>query len=108
METMNAINELLIEAHSIRWSFVDNALAYFTLYLSRLFIQSHYDKVRPFICSLVSSQYPYPPIENAKPTEAYRWTEQATLQPCWPEHLLAQGCRLHVCECTPDCLPKTR
>ena len=42
---MNAINEILISAHSLRRSFFDNVVTIFTLQLSRLFIASHYDKV---------------------------------------------------------------
>ncbi|KAK0207994.1 Golgin subfamily A member 7/ERF4 family-domain-containing protein [Desarmillaria ectypa] len=44
LESINAINELLISAHSIRRSIVDNVLAVVTLYLSRLIITSHYEK----------------------------------------------------------------
>ncbi|KAG6878328.1 hypothetical protein C0993_008506 [Termitomyces sp. T159_Od127] len=43
LESINAINELLISAHSLRHSFLDNTLAVLTLQLSRLFITSHYD-----------------------------------------------------------------
>ena len=43
---MNAINERLINAHSLRYSMIDNALAFFTLQLSHIFLSSHYDKVR--------------------------------------------------------------
>ena len=48
LETINIINERLIEAHSLRHSFIDNALAYFTLQLSRFVLTSHYDKVRMY------------------------------------------------------------
>ncbi|KAJ7652017.1 Golgin subfamily A member 7/ERF4 family-domain-containing protein [Mycena polygramma] len=44
MESINAINELLISAHSMRHSFLDNALSVFTLQLSRLILTSHYEK----------------------------------------------------------------
>ncbi|KAG6891007.1 hypothetical protein C0992_011284 [Termitomyces sp. T32_za158] len=44
LESINAINELLISAHSLRHSFLDNTLAVLTLQLSRLFITSHYHK----------------------------------------------------------------
>ncbi|KAL5535065.1 hypothetical protein ACEPAF_3158 [Sanghuangporus sanghuang] len=44
LETINAINETLLDAHSLRWSFVDNTLAVLTLYISRLFIESNYDR----------------------------------------------------------------
>ena len=46
LESINAINELLILAHSTRHAFVDNTLAVLTLQLSRLFVQSYYDRVR--------------------------------------------------------------
>ncbi|KAL5534715.1 hypothetical protein ACEPAG_1179 [Sanghuangporus baumii] len=44
LETINTINETLLDAHSLRWSFVDNTLAVLTLYISRLFIESNYDR----------------------------------------------------------------
>ncbi|TDL15849.1 hypothetical protein BD410DRAFT_822977 [Rickenella mellea] len=44
LETINAINELLISAHSLTWSFVDNTTAILSLYLTRLLFKSHYDK----------------------------------------------------------------
>ncbi|KAG5654345.1 hypothetical protein H0H81_004299 [Sphagnurus paluster] len=42
LETINAINELLISAYSLRHSLIDNVLAVFTLQLSRLFVTPHY------------------------------------------------------------------
>ncbi|KZP15221.1 hypothetical protein FIBSPDRAFT_867502 [Athelia psychrophila] len=44
LETVNAINELLISAHSIRHSLVNNVLAVITLQASRLIVIPHYDK----------------------------------------------------------------
>ncbi|PFH50726.1 hypothetical protein AMATHDRAFT_144367 [Amanita thiersii Skay4041] len=44
LESINTINEILISAHSLRSSFVDNILAVFTLQLSRLIYVSHYKK----------------------------------------------------------------
>ncbi|KAL0065667.1 hypothetical protein AAF712_007308 [Marasmius tenuissimus] len=44
LETINAINERLISAHSLRWSALDNFLAVFTLQLSRLLVTTHYEK----------------------------------------------------------------
>ncbi|PCH33109.1 hypothetical protein WOLCODRAFT_63075, partial [Wolfiporia cocos MD-104 SS10] len=44
LETINSINELLISAYDLNHSLVDNALAFFTLQLSRLIAASHYDK----------------------------------------------------------------
>ncbi|KAJ7293910.1 Golgin subfamily A member 7/ERF4 family-domain-containing protein [Mycena rebaudengoi] len=44
LESINAINELLISAHSLRYSFLDNFLSVFTLQLSRLLTTSHYEK----------------------------------------------------------------
>ncbi|CEL58223.1 Golgin subfamily A member 7 OS=Gallus gallus GN=GOLGA7 PE=2 SV=1 [Rhizoctonia solani AG-1 IB] len=43
-ESMNSINEVLISAHSLFPSFVYNSVAILTLYLSTLFVSSHYDK----------------------------------------------------------------
>ena len=44
LETINAINECLIHAHSLRYSLFDNALSFFTLQISRAFLKSHYEK----------------------------------------------------------------
>ncbi|KAJ7151628.1 Golgin subfamily A member 7/ERF4 family-domain-containing protein, partial [Mycena filopes] len=43
LETINAINELLISAHSLRHSFLDNVLSMLSLQLSRLILTSHYE-----------------------------------------------------------------
>lgn len=45
LDTINTINEILISAHSLRHSFVDNALSFFTLQISRLVLTPHYEKV---------------------------------------------------------------
>jgi len=44
LETINAINELLISAHSIPHSFFNNLLVVLTFQISRLVIKSHYEK----------------------------------------------------------------
>ncbi|TFY69213.1 hypothetical protein EVJ58_g544 [Rhodofomes roseus] len=44
LESINAMNELLISAHSLKQSFMDNALSFFTLQASRLVFTSHYEK----------------------------------------------------------------
>ncbi|KAF9457459.1 Golgin subfamily A member 7/ERF4 family-domain-containing protein [Collybia nuda] len=44
LESINSINELLISAHSLRHSFLDNMLAVFSLQLSKLIFTSHYEK----------------------------------------------------------------
>ncbi|KAI0757587.1 Golgin subfamily A member 7/ERF4 family-domain-containing protein [Daedaleopsis nitida] len=44
LETINAINEVLLSAHSLSHAFVDNALAFFSLQLSRAVKKTHYDK----------------------------------------------------------------
>jgi len=44
LESINAINEVLISAHSLRHSFLDNLLSLFTLQLSRVLFTSHYEK----------------------------------------------------------------
>lgn len=49
LESINAINEVLISAHSLRHSFLDNMLSVFTLQLSRLILTSHYEKVIFFV-----------------------------------------------------------
>jgi hypothetical protein len=49
-QTINEINEILISAHSIRRSFLDNFLAVVTLQLSTLVMASHYEKVSDWVC----------------------------------------------------------
>ncbi|EPS98092.1 hypothetical protein FOMPIDRAFT_1149294 [Fomitopsis schrenkii] len=44
LESINAINEILISAHSLKHSLMDNALSFFTLQTSRLVLSSHYEK----------------------------------------------------------------
>lgn len=44
LESINAINEILISAHSLSHSCLDNMLAFFTLQLSRLVTTTHYEK----------------------------------------------------------------
>ncbi|KAL1662184.1 Golgin subfamily A member 7/ERF4 family-domain-containing protein [Schizophyllum commune] len=53
LESINAINELLILAHSTRHAFVDNTLAVLTLQLSRLFVQSYYDRMMRRLKNLI-------------------------------------------------------
>ena len=45
LETINAINEILLSAHSLGHAFVDNTLAYFSLQISRVLKKTHYEKV---------------------------------------------------------------
>jgi len=44
LESINAINELLISAYTLRHSFLDNMLAIFTFQISKLFLTSHFEK----------------------------------------------------------------
>ncbi|KAI0035274.1 Golgin subfamily A member 7/ERF4 family-domain-containing protein [Vararia minispora EC-137] len=44
LETINAFNEILISAYSLRHGFIDNALDIFSLHLSRLVMSTHYDR----------------------------------------------------------------
>ncbi|KDR84739.1 hypothetical protein GALMADRAFT_82682 [Galerina marginata CBS 339.88] len=53
LESVNAINELLISAHSLRHSFVDNMLAIFSLQISKLFVKSHFEKASSGIISRI-------------------------------------------------------
>lgn len=48
LELINAINEILVSAHSLSHSCLDNVLAFFTLQLLRLATVTHYEKVRPW------------------------------------------------------------
>ncbi|KAJ3823483.1 Golgin subfamily A member 7/ERF4 family-domain-containing protein, partial [Lentinula raphanica] len=44
LESINSINERLISAHSFRHAMIDNLLAVFTLQLSTVLFETHYDK----------------------------------------------------------------
>ncbi|KAF8512176.1 Golgin subfamily A member 7/ERF4 family-domain-containing protein [Gautieria morchelliformis] len=44
LETINALNEGLIRAHSLSGACLDNALAFLTLWISTLFMESTYDR----------------------------------------------------------------
>ena len=45
LESINSINELLISAHTLRYSFLDNIVAIFSLQISKLFLTTHFEKV---------------------------------------------------------------
>ncbi|KAF8272322.1 Golgin subfamily A member 7/ERF4 family-domain-containing protein [Lactarius quietus] len=44
LESINAINEILITAHSLWHSVFDNCIEIFSLQLSRLFLSTHYER----------------------------------------------------------------
>jgi len=44
MESINAINEILISAYSLRHSVFDNCVEIFSLQLSRLLVSTHYER----------------------------------------------------------------
>jgi len=44
LESINSINELLISAHTLRYSFLDNVVAIFSLQISKLFLTTHFEK----------------------------------------------------------------
>ncbi|KJA25921.1 hypothetical protein HYPSUDRAFT_133404, partial [Hypholoma sublateritium FD-334 SS-4] len=44
LESINAINEVLIAAYSLRHAMLDNVLAVFTLQISKLFMKTHFEK----------------------------------------------------------------
>jgi hypothetical protein len=52
MESVNAINEILISAYSLWRSVFDNCLEIFSLQLSRLLVSTHYEQVHVFRISL--------------------------------------------------------
>lgn len=53
LESINAINEILISAHSLSHSCLDNVLAFFTLQLSRLVTTTHYEKEMSRLLQLI-------------------------------------------------------
>jgi hypothetical protein len=48
MESINAINEILISAYSLWRSVLDNCVEIFSLQVSRLLLSTHYERVRFF------------------------------------------------------------
>lgn len=48
MESINAINEILISAYSLWHSVFDNCVEIFSLQLSKLVVSTHYARVRFF------------------------------------------------------------
>jgi len=52
---MNAINEVLIDAHSLRRAFFDNVIQVFSLQLSRLVLSTYYDKQMSRLRLLIES-----------------------------------------------------
>jgi Golgin subfamily A member 7/ERF4 family len=55
LETINALNEGLIRAHSLASACIDNTLAVLTLWLSTLFVESTYDKEMKRLQQLVDA-----------------------------------------------------
>lgn len=49
LESINAINEVLISAYSLRHSMLDNMLALFTLQASRLLMKTHFEKASIYL-----------------------------------------------------------
>ncbi|KAF9560194.1 hypothetical protein CPC08DRAFT_490556 [Agrocybe pediades] len=54
LNAINAINELLISAHSLRHSVFDNTLAIFSLQISKLFVKSHFEKEMDRLHNLIN------------------------------------------------------
>lgn len=116
LETINSINELLLSAHSLRHSFVDNALAFFSLQLSKLFTRTHYEKVRSADTDISGVQlltYFWSFLRlrtiffsgNGKIAQIDRRSQCATLQPRGTQHPVATQGRVHVCACLCPFLP---
>lgn len=74
LEMINAINEILLSAHSLSYAFVDNALAFFSLQVSRAVKKTHYEKVRtlPQLCPEPSG-----PLDNSTAALGFcrRWND---------------------------------
>jgi len=56
MESINAINEILISAYSVWHSVLDNCVEIFSLQLSRVVISTHYERVRVLDTLLVPTK----------------------------------------------------
>lgn len=101
MESINAINEILISAYSLWHSVLDNCVEIFSLQLSRLVISTHYDRVRLLDTLSVPTQltgWPRPGDEAI--TATHGWAESRTIQSCRSKHSLAEKARVHICKLT--------
>jgi hypothetical protein len=98
LESINAINELLISAHSLRRAFLDNILAVFTLQLSPFFLTSHYEKVinQSQVWILVDN---FSLAGDATLEASLSISQRRALQSCWVEHTLASECGFFICMC---------
>jgi hypothetical protein len=102
LETINAINELLISAHSLSHSFFDNLLAVATLYLSSqsgLIFTTHNERVHlsRFTVNNSNCLNLLALSGNAAARTTYSTYEYETLQSRWFEYTMASQCRLSIC-----------
>lgn len=75
LESINSINELLISAHTLRHSFLDNVVAIFSLQISKLFLTTHFEKVKLLFQLLFLLWYFASYIGDDTPSAFDRWFE---------------------------------
>jgi hypothetical protein len=98
MESINAINEILISAYSLWRSVFDNGVEIFSLQLSRLVISTHYERVCFFVSGRVNrGSHGFCSGDEAV-TASYRRLEPPAFQPRRTEHALAKKSRVSICE----------
>ena len=74
-----------------------------SLYLSRLFLRSHYDKVRfsdrcSIRVALRGRSDILPDLTgNVETAENNRRPERAAIQPCWPQYFMAKEFCILIC-----------
>jgi hypothetical protein len=99
MESINAINEILISAYSLWHSVLDNCVEIFSLQVSRVLLSTHYERVRFFRRNLLDGQDDVVSGDEAVGATCGRF-ESAALQPCGPERFVAEKGRVHICKLT--------
>jgi len=103
LESINAINEILISAYSLWYSVFDNCVEIFSLQLSRLVLSTHYERVRLLLAfgrreeRLLIAVTDHVPQLGDGPIKATRGrTEPSIVQSCGPEHALAEKSGVYI------------
>jgi hypothetical protein len=100
MESINAINEILISAYSLWHSVFDNGVEIFSLQLSKLVVSTHYERVIIFASDRVNRGFTllFFFLGDEAVTASYRRLEPPTVQPRRTEYALAKKSRVFICK----------
>ena len=96
MESINAINEILISAYSLWHSVIDNCIEIFSLQLSRVVISTHYERVCFYRVWWNELSETCPCLGDEAARASCGRPEPPTVQPCGTEHSLAAKSRVFV------------